>query len=325
MPLTLPAASSLLTLFADPTRVRLVSLLAQEELSVAELTRATGLSQSRVSTHLGKLREAGLLRDRRAGASTFYRAHDAWPEEAARVWGLLSERLDDGVLATDLQRAQDQVAARGPGDGWVESVAGHMEHHYSPGRTWEATARGFVGLLELGDVLDAGSGDGALAELVAPRARTITCLDRSEKALAAARLRLRRFPRARFAHGDLLELPFDDGSFDHVLCFNVLTYARDPKRALTEMARVLRPGGRLAGVTLGTHGHREITRRYGHIVDGFAVDALVGLLAASGLVVDRCEVTSRERRPPHFEVLTFFADLPLDGARPPQHVPRDHR
>jgi DNA-binding transcriptional ArsR family regulator len=98
MPLTLPAASSLLTLFADPTRVRLVSLLAQEELSVAELTRATGLSQSRVSTHLGKLREAGLLRDRRAGASTFYRAHDAWPEEAARVWGLLSERLDDGVL-----------------------------------------------------------------------------------------------------------------------------------------------------------------------------------------------------------------------------------
>lgn len=314
MSLTLPAASSLLTLFADPTRIRLVSLLANEELSVAELTRATGLIQSRVSTHLGKLREAGLLRDRRAGASTFYRTRDAWPEEAGQVWRLLSQTLADGVLATDLERAREQVAARGPGEGWVESVAGNMEHHYSPGRTWEATARGFTGLLDLGDVLDAGSGDGALAELLAPRARTLTCLDRSQKALEAARRRLQRFEGARFALGDLVELPFEDQAFDQVLLFNILTYASDPERAVAEAARVLRPGGRLAGVTLRAHAYGEVARAYGHLIDGFSPGHLCDLLEGVGLRVLRCAATSRERRPPHFEVLSFFADRPVDRA-----------
>lgn len=305
MAATLADTSSLLSLFAEPTRVRLFALLAKEELSVAELTQVTELAQSRVSTHLGKLREAGVIRDRRQGASTFYRASDAMPEAARAVWALLEGKLDDRVLDTDRERCQALVEARETA--WPEAVAGQMERHYSPGRTWEATARGLLGLMRLGDVLDAGSGDGTLAALIAPRAKSVTCLDRSETVLEAARARLRAQGNVKFAHGDLLELPFEAESFDAVMLFNVLTLVRDPGKALAEAARVLRPRGLVAVVTLRAHGHAQVAESYGHVVPGFATKKLSKLLSAAGLTVETCEVTSRERRKPYFEVVSAFA------------------
>lgn len=305
MSASLAGASSLLSLLADPTRVRLMSLLAREELSVAELTQITELPQSRVSTHLGKLREAGLITDRRQGASTFYRASGAMPESARSLWALLEAQLEDRVLDADRERCEALVRAREAA--WPDAVAGQMERHYSPGRTWEATARGFLGLARFGDVLDAGSGDGTLAALIAPRARSVTCLDRSETVLEAARARLAEHANARFAHGDLHELPFAGAAFDHVMLFNVLTYARDPKRALSEAARVLREGGQLAVVTLRAHQHASVTQSYGHVVPGFEPKALARMIARTGLTVDSCEVTSRERRKPYFEIVSAFA------------------
>ncbi|HEY8427028.1 MAG TPA: metalloregulator ArsR/SmtB family transcription factor [Sandaracinaceae bacterium] len=305
MPASLAGASSLLSLLADPTRVRLMSLLAREELSVAELTQITELAQSRVSTHLGKLREAGLVTDRRQGASTFYRASEAMPQEARSLWTLLEAQLDDRVLDSDRERCEALVRAREAA--WPDAVAGQMERHYSPGRTWEATARGLLGLVRFGDVLDAGSGDGTLAALIAPRARSVTCLDRSETVLAAAAKRLAGHDNVRFAHGDLLELPFADRSFDHVMLFNVLTYALDPERALREAARVLRKRGLLAIVTLARHQHASITAAYGHVVPGFEPKKLAKMIERAGLTVDSCEITSRERRKPYFEIVSAFA------------------
>lgn len=305
MPLSLPQAGSLCALFADPTRVRLMALLDRSELSVAELTSATDLGQSRVSTHLGKLRDAGLVRDRRHGASTYYRLSDPLPETADRLWRLLRKDLDDGVLASDRERGDALVATRS--SGWPESVAGRMERHYSPGRTWEATAQGVVGLSRFGDVLDAGSGDGALASLIAPSARSVTCLDRSEQVLAAARRRLGAEPHVRFSQGDLLELPFEPATFDQVMLFNVLTCTTEPAQALFESARVLRPGGHVAGVTLRKHRHMDVASEYGHQLPGFEPAELSAMFEELGLTVRRCAVTSRERRRPYFEVITFSA------------------
>ncbi len=305
MSVSLDDFSSLLSLLADPTRVRLMALLEREELSVAELTQITELGQSRVSTHLGKLREAGLIGDRRQGASTYYRASDAMPATAHEVWTLLAGKLDDRVLDADRERCAALLSARDAA--WPDSVAGQMERHYSPGRTWEATARGFLGLVRLGDVLDVGSGDGTLAALIAPRARSVSCLDRSETVLEAARHRLAKLDNVRFAHGDMLELPFRDESFDQVMLFNVLTCARDPARALGEAARVLRPDGLVAIVTLRTHKHAAFTAGYGHVVAGYEPASLAKLIAKAGLTVDFCEVTSRERRQPYFEIISAFA------------------
>jgi SAM-dependent methyltransferase len=306
----LGSTTALFALLADPTRVRLMALLWTEEHTVAELTRITGLPQSRVSTHLGRLRDAGFLQDRREGASTFYRVHgEHMPEEARETWELVSRRLDDAVLRDDRERSRAIVHARTEA-GWPDVVAGRMEHHYSPGRTWEATARGILGLLELGDVLDVGSGDGVIAGLLAPRCQSITCLDRSERVLDAAQARLSEKGNVRYVHGDMHEMPLPGAAFDQVLLFNVLTYALEPARVLAEAHRVLRPRGSLVLVTLDEHNHDEISAAYQHVNQGFSPASLRRLLEGAGFELDACELSSRERRKPFFGVVSAFARRP---------------
>jgi ArsR family transcriptional regulator len=298
-------------LFGDPTRVRLVALLAHHPLTVADLTTITRLPQSRVSTHLGRLKDAGVLRDRRAGSSTVYAVNDgAMPDHVRRVWGLLEGEVADSTLRADRERCETMLKARARDLPWPDALAGEMERHYSPGRTWDALTRGLVGLLKLGDVLDAGSGDGAIAQLVAPRAKTYTLLDRSERMLAAARARLAKAPNVRYLHGDLHEIPAPVASFDQALLLNVLPYAERPPAALAEVARVLRPGGTVAIVTIDEHEHGDLAAQYGHVQPGFRPATLRRLLQKAGLVVERCEVTSRERREPHLNVVTALAHRP---------------
>jgi ArsR family transcriptional regulator len=310
---TLGSTANLLGLLAEPSRVRLLALLAEHELTVNELTSITELGQSRVSTHLGKLREAGLVRDKRVGGSTFYSlANGEMPGQARELWELVSGALDDGQLAADKQRCAAQLRARRAAVRWPESVAGEMERHYSPGRTWEALAGGVIGLLGLGDVLDAGTGDGATAQLLAPRARSITCVDISETLVDAARVRLANHANARCRVADLHALPFEDASFDQVLLLNVLPFLKQPGVALVEAARVLRPGGRLALATLAEHEHLDVTAAYGHVHAGFSPAALRRLLGKAGLAIETCDVTSRERRAPYFQVVTAFATRPQE-------------
>jgi ArsR family transcriptional regulator len=307
----LGATSDLLGLLAEPSRVRLLALLAEQELTVNELCAATELGQSRVSTHLGRLREAGLLRDRRAGGSTFYRmANGEMPDAARKLWSVVASDLDDAQLASDRRRCAGVLRARAATGRWPDSVAGEMERHYSPGRTWEALARGLIGLVDLGDVLDAGAGDGATAQLLAPRARSITCVDISETLIDAARVRLAGHPNAKAEVADVTDLPFPAASFDQVLALNVLTHLRAPGRALAELGRVLRPGGRLVLVTLAAHEHLEVTSGYGHVHPGFRPAEVKRLLERAGLAVEQCALTSRERRAPYFQVVTAFAAKP---------------
>jgi SAM-dependent methyltransferase len=308
-PPTIETRVDLLRLFGDATRVRLAALLERDELTVAEITRVTDLPQSRVSTHLGKLREAGVLRDRRDGTSTYYSMNNgAMPADVRRMWALVAEGLEEPLLQADRARCAALLREReSESVGWPDAVAGQMERHYSPGRTWEAMARGLLGLVRLGDVLDAGSGDGSTAALLAPRARRITCLDRSEKVLAAAQHRLGHLGNVAFAPGDVQALPFEAARFDEVLLFHVLVYVEQPARALAEAARVLRPGGLVVVTTVAPHQHPEVTAPYGHVHAGLSPKKLAGWLAAAGLTVTRCEVTSREKRAPNFEVVTAFA------------------
>ena len=235
-----------LKVFADATRVRLLALLELEELTVAELSAITRLAQPRVSTHLAKLKEAGLVRDRRAGVSAYYRYEEDALDPAQRaLWASISAGSDDPLLRQDAERVPGVLAMRAADQNWADSVAGDMERHYSPGRTWEALARSALPLLETGDVLDIASGDGVLAELLAPHAGRYVCVDASQRVVAAASERLRRYPNVEVREGDMHALPFAAASFDLVVLMHALTYADKPAQAVAEAARVLRPGGRL--------------------------------------------------------------------------------
>ncbi|HTE06301.1 MAG TPA: metalloregulator ArsR/SmtB family transcription factor [Planctomycetota bacterium] len=302
----LAATTELLRLLSDPSRVRLLHLLAGQELTVAELTGASRLAQSRVSSHLQKLRGAGFLRVRRSGTSTFYALHEAGlPADAARLWTMLREHGDDALLEADRRRLRELLRARR--GSWADTVAGSMERHYSPGRTWEAAARSLIGLARLGRVLDVASGDGALAELVAPRAASVCCLDSSERVVEAGRERRGARGRVRFLLGDMHALPFPDASFDQVLLLNALSYAHDPPQVVREAVRACRPGGDLVALALKAHRHAEAAAAFGHVQHGFQPARLAGLFQRAGCEVSLCEVTSRERQQPHFEVITVYA------------------
>jgi ArsR family transcriptional regulator len=307
----LEAWSSQLKTFADATRVRLLALLEREELTVAELSSITRLAQPRVSTHLARLKEAALVRDRRAGVSAYYRFDEDALEPAQRaLWQMLRDGSDDPLLRQDAERVPGVLAMRAADQNWADSVAGDMERHYSPGRTWEALARTALPLLEPGDVLDIASGDGVLAELLAPHSRRYACVDTSARVVAAAAERLRRFPNVEVREGDMHALPFPDGSFDLVVLMHALTYASKPAQAVAEAARVLRRGGRLLLSSLARHEHRVVVEAFGHVNLGFTDKELRKFAEKAGLRIASSETVTRERRPPHFEVISLIGVKP---------------
>jgi SAM-dependent methyltransferase len=301
-----------LNVLGDESRLRLCALLRARELRVTDLVRVTGISQSGVSTHLARLRDAGFVRDRREGSQSFYAlALDGLPRSAVAALDEATGSADP-TLEGDQQRLVELDEERR--GGLPESFTGEMDRHYSPGRTWQSLAMGVVAMLRLGDVLDVGSGDGAVAGMIAPHCRSLTCVDTAEPMIEAARERLARHPRVRALVADVHDLPFRPSSFDTVIVFHTLAYAERPARALEECARVLRPGGRLVVLSLDEHRQSAVTSPYGERHAGFSPRTLRGMLTRSGLSVATCAAACREAKKPFFQVVLAVAEKPKPGA-----------
>ncbi len=302
-------ASQHFKLLSDSTRLRLLMLVDREELSVAELAAITQLAQPRVSTHLAKLKKAGLVSDRREGVFVYYRMAGQIPDSSlAALWELLRANTSDPLIEQDSERIRQVLHARSGPSNWADSVAGDMERHYSPGRTWEATTRAMVQLLDLGDVLDVASGDGVLAELLAPRSHSIKCLDISQRVVDAGKKRLSDYANVSFELGDMHDLPAQDASFDTLLLMHALTYTNQPEVVFSETQRVLRPGGRLLAVTLQKHRHKNSVAAYNHLNLGFTEPQLRTLCTHAGLQALNIQLSVIEKRTPNFEVLTLIAE-----------------
>ena len=149
-----------------------------------------------------------------------------------------------------------------------------------------------------------------LAELLAPCARSIVCLDISDRVAEAGRRRLRDCRNVSFEVGDMHELPLQDARFDMVLLMHALTYTREPARVFAEAARVLRPGGKLLAVTLQRHRHEKAVEPYNHVNLGFTTTQLEQLSAEAGLQPQSCTVSAVEKRTPNFSVLSLLAVRP---------------
>jgi ArsR family transcriptional regulator len=276
-----------LNLLGDESRLRLCALLRERELTVGDLVRVTGLSQSRVSNHLARLREGGFVRDRRDGPNAFYALVDALPDTVKHV---LDEAIgtDDPTLTGDRKRL-DELAM--------------FPEAYSPGRTWQALAVGIAALLRLGDVLDVGSGDGAAASYIARYCKSMTCVDLNARKVDAAKNR-----GLAALYADAEDLPFEDASFDDVLVFHTLAYAAEPKRVLEECARVLRPGGRVVVLSLDRHEHQEVTAPLGERHHGFSANDLKKMLTRAKLDVKHVDVACLETKKPHFQTLLAIGE-----------------
>lgn len=294
---------------ADESRIRLVLLLQQQELTVAELAEITRLAQPRVSTHLSTLKKLNVVQVRKQGVSSFYRLNSEQLDEQFN--GLLelvqNHYADHALIAQDNQQMALVMSEQAASNQWVDSVAGDMERHYSPGRTWEATARAVTKLINLGDVLDLGSGDGVLAELLAKNSSKYTCVDNNAKAIEAAKARLKHLDNIKFNQSDIHHLPFNENQFDCVLMLHVLTYSTDPEQVINQAVKVMKPGAHLLISTLAQHKHESVKQDYGHKNLGFKPNQLEQWCSMAGLENINACISSQEQRKPHFKIITVEA------------------
>lgn len=277
---------------SDPTRIRILRLLEQQELLVGELMAILGMAQSRVSRHLAILREAGLLIDRRKGTYVAYHSslpdsgpwHDAWSLARASLQGDPTADRDDALL----RRTLAARTARSGRD-FFEEV----------GPDWDALRRVFgddllraraINALVTPPlrVADIGTGTGILALELARLGLDVVGIDRSEAMLETARQKwmleaANASGSLELRAGDAHALPLADASVDAAFAHMVLHSLEDPERAVREMARVVRPGGRVVLVDFLAHDHGWMEQELGLLWLGFDAARVLGWLEAAGL------------------------------------------
>lgn len=277
----------------DPTRLRLLLLLREAELTVSELIEIVGQSQPRVSRHLKLLGEAGLLERFKEGSWVFYRAagqgtgaslaravadlSGGYPSDMARLTHVRAQRAERAAAYFKANAAE-----------WAR-----IRSHHAPEKDVEATILSRLPG-QIANLLDIGTGTGRMLELLAPRAGRAIGIDVSPEMLAIARDKLlsEKLTQAQVRLGDLYRLPFADAGagdnaagFDAVLFHQVLHYLDDPGAAVAEAARVMRAGGHLLIADFAPHELEFLRDEYAHRRLGFADEEVAGWLAATGLTL----------------------------------------
>jgi ubiquinone/menaquinone biosynthesis C-methylase UbiE len=275
-----------LSVLGDPVRCRIVRLLEEHELTVSELCEVLQMPQSSVSRHLKLLADDGWLSSRKDGTSRLYSVPgDALDAGAARLWPILREQLGslpaaghDGrrledILARRRERSQEFFAtAAGQWDRLREDLFGAVFY-----------LQALIPLLASDAVVgDLGCGTGQVSATLAPWVKRVVAVDSSSDMLLAARARLRAMRNVIVKQGHLEQLPVRDGELDIAMVSLVLHHVPDPGRALSEVGRAVKPGGRVLVVDMLPHDRAEYRQGMGHVWLGFSTRHVTKLMAAAG-------------------------------------------
>ncbi len=274
----------------DATRLRLLLLLRDAELTVSELVQIVGQSQPRVSRHLKLLTEAGLIERFKEGSWVFYRAADrgAASELNAALAGLAdpASRENDRKRLAAVREARAAIAAS-----YFKANAAEWERIrslHAPEKDVENAIARLLSAAPIENFLDAGTGTGRMLELLAPSIRRGVGVDVSPEMLAIARDRLAPHPNCQVRLADAYRLPFPNGGamsgFDAVLFHQVLHFLDDPQAAVVEAARVMKAGGRLLIADFAPHELEFLRSDYAHRRLGFSDAEVQGWFASAGLV-----------------------------------------
>lgn len=286
---TIDAYLTKLRAIAEPTRLRLLALCAQGELTVTELTQILGQSQPRVSRHLKLMVEAGLLERFREGTWAFYRLANGGPTDVTQQLIAMIPKEDE-ALARDQDRLTAIKAAR------AAEAAAYFRKNAAQ---WDQIRKLYVhesevekallGLLPGGaikDLVDIGTGTGKLLEILGPKVAQAIGIDLSRDMLGVARANLETagLRHCQVRYGDMYMLPLASQSADLTTIHLVLHYADDPAQVIAEAARVLRPGGRLIVVDFAPHKLEFLRAEHAHRRLGFSDGEVQGWCRAAGLV-----------------------------------------
>lgn len=302
-----------LRILSDEGRVRALRLLEKEELSVAELQEILGMGQSRISMQLSQLKQAGFVEVRRSGQKSLYRlvappgAQGILTEMLARSTAEISAAPhDDEGLRLILLRRKDKLRS------YFDELAGRFGRDYVPGRSWKALSEMLLRLLPPLVIADLGAGEGTLSLMLAQRAKQVIAVDNSEKMVDYARGVAERngVKNLEYRLGDLEELPLKQEEADLALMHQSLHHALHPQKALEEVSRILRPGGRIVILDLLKHGFEEARELYADVWLGFSQVELRELLQKAGFAAVDVSLVHREEETPHFETVLAVAEKP---------------
>ena len=300
-----------LRVLGDTNRLRMLLLLAREELSVAELQEILAMGQSSISTHLAQLKHAGLVEDRRTGKNIWYRSKSGSEVLSGLLDGiqqapeeLPEARHDQAALELVLRKRQDKTRA------FFDDMAGRLGREYVPGRSWKSIAEALLQLLPPLVIADLGAGEGAFSLLLAQRAQQVIAVDNSDRMVELGRALSGKqgVPALEYRKGDLEAVPIADGTVDLALFSQSLHHALHPDRAIAEAWRILKPGGRIAILDLVQHRFAEARELYADVWLGFSEVELESLLSKAGFGNVHTAVVHKETEAPFFQTLLATAN-----------------
>jgi ArsR family transcriptional regulator len=309
-----PMASTIksLRLLADPIRIRLLILLVDNELSVAELQEILGMGQSRISSHLSQLKAGGLVQVRRSGKRMLYS-------------GCAPEKDGGRLLAEILEVGRQEIAAvHSDSDGlelilrkrtdhsraYFDQLAGKFGRAYCPGRSWQGLAETLLKLMPPLVIADLGSGEGTFSLLLAQKAHRVIAVDNSEKmiAFASAVAKEHGAGNLEFRLGDIEAPPIADEDVDVAFFSQALHHATRPQKAIEEACRILKPGGRIVILDLLKHTYEQARDLYADVWLGFSEVEVLGFLKKSGFTNIEVSVVHKEEQHPYFQTLLAIGE-----------------
>jgi ubiquinone/menaquinone biosynthesis C-methylase UbiE len=300
-PLAFETMHDALRAVAEGTRLRILALLAEAELTVSDLTEILRQSQPRISRHLKLLSEANLIERHREGAWAFFRLAETG--DSSGVARMIVERLDpaDPVIARDRERlAAVREARAAAAQAYFREHAAEWDRIRKLHAADEAVEQAIVKALSdkpFRTLLDLGTGTGRMLELFGPQIERGLGIDMSLDMLLLARARLERagLRHCSVRQGDIYDLSVPRDSFDVIIVHQVLHYLDDGARAIREAARVLAPSGRLLIVDFAPHELEFLREEHAHRRLGFAPETMSQWLAAAGLDVTMHRSIAPER------------------------------
>jgi len=302
------ALSQVLRLLSDPGRLRIVLLLEREELSVAELQEILAMRQSRISTQLAQLKQAGLVEDRRSGKNVLYRVKPG-SESLLEVLrnGSPETQEDERALEFILRKRADKVRA------YFDELAGKFGRAYVPGRSWKGLAETLLKLLPPMVIADLGAGEGTISLLLAQRALRVIAVDNSEKMVeyGSELAKTHGVRNLEYRLGELENPPIETGSCDLAFFSQALHHALHPQRAVDAAFRILKPGGRVVILDLRKHGFEQAREMYADIWMGFSEIEVADFLRSAGFEHIEVSIVNRETEPPQLETLLALGTKPV--------------
>ncbi|HWN24468.1 MAG TPA: metalloregulator ArsR/SmtB family transcription factor [Candidatus Sulfotelmatobacter sp.] len=297
-----------LRLLADPTRLRLLLLLEQEELSVAELQQILGMGQSRISSHLAQLKRAGVVEDRRAGKNVYYGASENGEGSRRARVAELSRTLARELPETSRDRTSLKLVLRKRQDKareYFDELAGKFGRRYCPGRSWQALAHALITLLPRLTVADLGAGEGTLSQLLAKNARKVIAIDNSPKMVEFGSKLAKKhgFKNLQYRLGDIEDPPIAKNSVDLAILSQALHHAIHPQRAIAAAHQILKRGGRLVILDLLSHRFERARDLYADHWLGFSEVELHQFLEKAGFREIEVSIVAREKQSPHFQIV----------------------